>query len=173
MTKLLSIMAIILSLSSLVLSSRIYFISERPYLGISNIKESYQNGGSSGISRINWAITIKNTGNLPATAKVSERKVSVSYGDDNFDVPMKVLPDATLFIMPGGEAVLYGDVAENERVPLNLIISGKATITDSIRILYEPSKAAWWRSSYFYEAKFQYLGGAGKGYFSPTVVDAD
>ena len=81
--------------------------------------------------------------------------------------------DASLFLMPGGQTVLYGDVPESDHVPLRLILEGKATITDSIRISYELSKAAWWKSNYFYLAKLEYHGGAGRRYFTSTVVDAD
>jgi hypothetical protein len=173
MTRILSIGAIVISLISLGLSSRIYFLSHRPYLGISDIKEFYENGGSSPIRRIRWAITIKNTGSLPATGRVVKRKVAVHYGKETFDVPLIQVQDASLFIMPGGQGILYGDVPENNHVPLSFILAGKADITDSIRISYEPSKAAWWRSTYFYEAKLQYLGGTGPRYFSFSVVDAD
>ena len=84
------------------------------------------------------------------------------------------LNTGALFIMPGGEGILYGDVPENEHVPLKDILSGRATIIDSIRVSYEPSGAAWWRSSYYYEARIKYLGGPGPDrYFSMTVVDAN
>jgi hypothetical protein len=170
--QILSIVALVISVMAIFVSWRTYSLSYRPYLGITAIKESYENGESSP-TRINWAITIKNTGNLPATGKVSQRKVFVSYGKEIFPVPMEVLQDASLYIMPGGQSVLTGDVPENDHVPLRLILEGKATITDSIRISYELSKAAWWRSNYFYEAKLEYHGGAGRRFFTLTVVDGD
>jgi len=172
-TKTLSIVAIIISVISLTLASRTYFISQRPYLGITKVEESYEKNDSQ-ITRIRWAIKFKNTGAMPASGKVSARKVIVNNGGEDFEVPLPQVPDAALFIMPGGEGILYGDVPENEHVPLKEILSGTATIIDSIRVSYEPSRAAWWRSSYFYEARLKYLGGPGANrYFSMTVVDAN
>jgi hypothetical protein len=172
-TKALSIIAIILSVISLALASRTYFLSERPYLGITKVEESYEKKDSE-ITRIRWAIKLKNTGAMPASGKVSKRKVVVNNGKEDFEVPLTVVPDASLFVMPGGEGILYGDVPDNEHVPLKDILSGKATIIDSMRVSYEPSSAAWWKSNYHYEAKLKYLGGPGPDkYFSMTVVDAN
>lgn len=169
----LSLVAIVVSLGSLLISSRTYFLSERPYLGITNVKETFEAGNSSSPSRIRWAIVFKNTGKLPAVGTVIKRKVTVTHNQEVFNVPLKSLPEATISIMPGGEAALFGDVPENEHVPLALIKAGKATITDVIRISYEPTKAVMWKSQYFYEAKLQYVGEPGHAYFTSTLIDSD
>lgn len=170
--QILSFVALVLSVIAIFVSWRTYTLSHRPYLGITAIKESYENGVASP-TRINWAITIKNTGNLPAIGKVSQRKVFVTKGKEIFPIAMEELQVASFYLMPGAPMILNGDVPEIDHVPLRLILEGKATITDSIRISYELSRAAWWRSSYFYEATLEYHGGAGRMYFTPTLVDGD
>jgi hypothetical protein len=168
-----SIAAFAVSLIALFFSFRTYFLSERPYIGITRVEETLERAQASSPDRLRWAITLKNTGSLPAAAKVSQRKITVAHGTEVFDVPLNTVPDASIFLMPGAEGTLYGDVPDNKHVPLVLIAAGKATITDVLRIAYQPSKAVLWRSQYVYEAKLHYVGGPGPKYFTFTVVDAD
>jgi hypothetical protein len=165
--------ALLVSLVSLFISSRTYFLSERPYLGITKVEDRFESGDSSSPSRIRWAIVFKNTGNLPAVGTVVLRKVTVTHDQKVHEVPLRYIREASISVMPGGEVTLYGDVPENEHVPLALIKAGKASITDVVRLSYEPTRAVIWKSQYFYEAKLHYVGGPGPAYFTSQLVDAD
>ena len=148
LSRILSSIAIVFSLISVFISTRTYLLSQRPYLGISSVRHSYELEGKN-VKRIRWEIVFKNTGSLPASGRVETRNVSVTSRNKVFPVPLKSIKEASLFVMPGTEGVLHGDFPENEHVPIQEVLAGKATLNDLVRISYEPSKAAWWRSSYF------------------------
>lgn len=170
----LTLAAFVVSLVSLFVSARIYFLSERPYLGITKIQETFESGDYSSPGRIRWTLSLKNTGKQPVVGRVVKRKVTVTHDRGVFTVPLKWIPEGTFSAMPGGEVTLHGDISENEHVPLALIKAGKASITDVIRVSYEPTNAAAiWKSQYFYEATLQYVGAPGPAYFTFTGIDAD
>ena len=176
LTRILSISAFIISIISAGLSWRSHFLIHRPYVGIEKIKEAYEKGESSSVSRMSWQMIFKNTGSLPAIGKVVKREVSVVYGKEVFKVPLRSnVKDASFFVMPGANMTLAGDVPENEHVALKRILEGEATVYDFIRIEYHSSKPSFWfwNESYFYENRLQYLGGKGGHYFTSTKVNAD
>ena len=67
-------------------------------------------------------------------------------GEAVIPVPLKhTKPEAGIFLIPGGEAVLDGAFPDHTVVPIQRVLAGQAVLRESIRFVYEPSAAMWWK----------------------------
>ena len=104
-----------------------------------------------------------------------ERKVTVTVKQEIINVPLKEGPrDTTIFLMPGAEGILYGDLPENNLAPVRTVLAGTALLADKIRLVYEP-RVFWWSTKYTYETTLKFAGNApgAPQYFVMTDVKAD
>jgi hypothetical protein len=150
----------VISISLFVYLIGIYTITHRPYIGITQVTYTPDMGAQGAIERLRWRIVLKNTGSLPGRIDVEQRAVTVTMGEEVIPVPQKQAePEAGRFLMPGGEEVLDGEFPDNPLVPLQRVLAGQAVLRESIRFVYEPSAARWWKPRYSYEATLRFLAG--------------
>jgi hypothetical protein len=169
-----SLISLVISVGSFVYTIRTYTITHRPYIGITEVKNAFDTGAQGVIERITWKIVMKNTGSLPGWMRVVKREVTVTQDGEIFPVPLKQAePEAGILLMPGGDETLEGDYPANEVVPIHSVLTGRAILRDTLRVVYEPTSAAWWNPQYYYEATVRLIPSGRTAFFMMTVGKAD
>ena len=162
-----------ISISLFVYVIGISTITHRPYIGIPQVTYTPDMGAQGAIERLRWRIVLTNTGSLPGWVHVEQREVTVTMGEAVIPVSLKqTRPEVRVFLMPGGEAVLDGEFPDNTVVHIQRVLAGQAVLRESIRFVYEPSAAMWWKPQYYHEATLRFLAGPSP-HFVFTVRDWD
>jgi hypothetical protein len=154
------ILPLAISISLFVYIIGISTITDRPYIGITQVTYTPDLGAQGAIERLRWSIVLTNTGSLPGWIHLEPREVTVTMGEAVIPVPLKQAePEARVFLMPGREEVLDGEFPDNTIVPIQGVFAGQAVLRESIRFVYEPSAAMWWKPQYHYEATLRFVAG--------------
>jgi hypothetical protein len=162
-----------ISIGLFVYAIGIFSITYRPYIGITQVTYKPDMGAQGAIERLRWSIVLANTGSLPGWIHVEQREVTVTMGEEVISVPQKhTEPETGIFLMPGGQEVLDGEFPDNTTVPIQRVLAGQAVLRESIRFVYEPSAARWWKPQYDYEAMLRFLAGHSP-HFVVTVGQAN
>jgi hypothetical protein len=136
------------SLGSGVFTAATYFISHRPYIGITDIPAEKVGNPPSSLA---WKIVLNNTGSVPGFAWVEENTLIVtsSSGASTTFPTLKPLGEG-MIVMPGGINFLEGHYTEvGNQVPMSDILNGRAKLAIRFKLSYKPTSGFWPRQRYY------------------------
>ena len=156
-SQLLSIVAVVVSVVSLLVAARAYYVTYRPYVGITGMEHHFLPGPP---QMFLWVAHVKNVGSIPAWVQVERSASLLSFRGRVNEFTSKD-PAKHLYLMPEQTGKLTGSIwiksqTANEAGMLKrILLAGEANVEVIIRLTYSSPGLIFGKNSYSYQGQHE------------------